>query len=254
MKIELNSIGLAKSVPNYSKDAMIDWIKSDKMISFFFISAIYAKDDDNLGPARDLLVGKWNAEISRTDSKGNTDDKENELVEVRFNLVSKRTGLMKMGVYPDSSSKEPYYEAEITWDSNGNSATIESSAFSTSIEFYLLTKYEARGTADNFRYLFEIVKSTEAQATFTDTETNEKTTVKLYRDESFFASQDWLPTIIGFGFFGLLIAVAIIFRSPEASKREEERMKRMQQKKEQDARKQKNLDDMARRYNVDDKL
>lgn len=201
------------------------------MFSLFFIAAICADSDDDLGPARDLLTGTWNAEISRTDSKGRKDEKENELVEVRFNYASKRKGTMKMGVYLDSAAKEPIYEADITWESNGVSASVDSSSFSTNLEFYLLTKYEARGTANNYRYLFEITSKTEAQATFTDVETNEITTVKLYRDPSYFDG-DWKPTIYIFGVFAILLVVALTCTSPEAKAREAERLKKMEETRE----------------------
>ena len=227
---------------------------------FFFLISSFAAEDEELGTVQSILKGKWKAEISRTDADGNHDDAEDENVEVRFASKSwfGSSKVVTLGVYPDSSKKaEPYYNATITWEDDGNTAEVISDFFSDNVTFSLLTKYEARGTVGTTRYLFEVTDADNAQATITDTETNEKTTITLTKDYPFFdTSVDWKITSVSIVFFAFFFYIVCFCKSEEGIKLEEEETKKYEQKREERKRQKekKKQEEMEKRQRLDETL
>lgn len=207
---------------------------------FFFLFAIKAfseegdEPEEEMSNVKTILTGKWRAEIARTDASGNHDETEDEGVEVRFSGW-RRGKVIKMGVYTDSTkSADMIYNATLTWDQDGSKVNVTSEDFNAEVEFFLLTKYEARGTVGNIRYLFEITDNNNAQATITDTDTNEKTEITLFKEQPFFdPNTDWKVAILSSIFMFAFISVACFCKSPEGKKIEEEEIKKYEMEREQ---------------------
>ena len=228
------------------------------MFFFFLVSSLRAEDDE-MGTVQSILKGKWKAEIARTDSDGHHDETEDENVEVRFAAKSFfGSKVMTVGVYPDSSKKsEPYYNATITWESDGNTAVVESDSFSDTVSFSLLTKYEARGTVGNIRYLFEITDSDNAKATITDTDTNEKTEITLIKDNTFFdTSDDCKITRVIIVFFAFFFYIVCFCKSEEGIEMEKKEIEEYEKKKEENKmkREKKRKEVMEMRKQLDETL
>ena len=234
-------------------------LKKKKIMIFFFLISSLRAEDDELGTVQSILKGKWKAEIARTDSDGNHDETEDENVEVRFASKSYFSSkVMTVGVYPDSSKKsEPFYNGTITWESDGNTALVESDSFSDTVSFSLLTKYEARGTVGNIRYLFEVTDADNAKATITDTDTNEKTEITLTKDYPFFdTSVDWKITSVSIVFFAFFFYIVCFCKSEEGIELEKKEIEEYEKKKEQNKAKKekKRQEEMERRQHLDETL